>query len=325
MSGRITIKSIARDLGISHMTVSRALSNHPNVQESTREMIVKRARELGYVKNAAATAMRGDGTRIVGLLLPNIVNDFYARFANVMADVCAAQSLHLVIHLTNDDLGQEQQALDRLRELQAMAVVMVPSPGAPGGTPPDMTPMSVIELVRRREGSGAQAAVLVDDHDALRDAVLHLADKGHRAIGYIGASGDLSSGGNRLSAYREGLRQAGLPEDPALVHTDAPSFGMGRKSAEHLLAAGKATGIVCGGVEISNGALSALMHQGLKPGRDFAFVGYGDPHWYAWVAEGITAVRLPVEDLAREVVALLGRDHLQSRETRSFKATLVIR
>ncbi len=103
MSNRVTIKSIARDLGISHMTVSRALSDHPNVRPDTRKAVQDHARKVGYVKNAAAKAMRGDGTKIVGLLLPNIVNEFYARFANTLAQSCEDHSLHLIIHLTNDD------------------------------------------------------------------------------------------------------------------------------------------------------------------------------------------------------------------------------
>ena len=82
---RATLKSIARDLNVSHMTVSRALSGHPNVKAETRDLILARAHELGYVKSFAANAMRGDPTAIVGLLLPNIVNEFYARFANTLA------------------------------------------------------------------------------------------------------------------------------------------------------------------------------------------------------------------------------------------------
>ena len=69
MAQRVTIKSIAQDLGISHMTVSRALSNHPSVREETRKTVLERAAELGYVRSAAASAMRGDATGIVGLLL----------------------------------------------------------------------------------------------------------------------------------------------------------------------------------------------------------------------------------------------------------------
>ena len=121
MSERITIKTIASDLGVSHMTVSRALSGHPSVRRETREAIVKRAAELGYTRNAAARAMRGDGTQIVGLLLPNILNEFYARFANSLALACEEGGYHLIIHLTNDDALVERQSLGRLREVQAEA------------------------------------------------------------------------------------------------------------------------------------------------------------------------------------------------------------
>ena len=79
MSNRVTIKSIAKDLGISHMTVSRALSDNPKVKAETRTAVILRAQELGYVKSGAAKAMRGDQTTIVGLLLPNLANEFYAR------------------------------------------------------------------------------------------------------------------------------------------------------------------------------------------------------------------------------------------------------
>ena len=182
MSGRVTIKSIAKDLGISHMTVSRALSGNPNVQKDTRERIEQRARQLGYVKSVAARAMRGQSTQIVGLLLPNIMNEFYARFANAMALACEAQSFHLIIHLTNDDIAQERQALGRLREVQAMAVVMVPSPERAPETNTNTSGMKIIQLIRQRPGLDADAAILVEDHTAISDAVLHMAQSGHQAI-----------------------------------------------------------------------------------------------------------------------------------------------
>jgi LacI family transcriptional regulator len=125
---RVTIKSIAKDLDVSHMTVSRALSGNPNVNAETRALIVARATELGYIKSSAAMAMRGDPTAIIGLLLPNIVNEFYARFANALGIHCAAMGLDLVIHLTNDDPELEQKSLLRLQALQAATVILVPAP-----------------------------------------------------------------------------------------------------------------------------------------------------------------------------------------------------
>lgn len=330
MTTRVTIKSIAEDLGISHMTVSRALSGHPNVHKDTRDRIEKRARELGYVKNAAARAMRGDATQIVGLLLPNLLNEFYARFANAMTLVCEQKGYHLIIHLTNDDIFLEQRALDRLREVRAMAVVMVPAPDDGRDEDVNFGGMRVIELIRQRAGLDRHAWVLIDDHAAICDAVRYLAQAGHRKIAYIGAESALSSGRDRLAAFRTGLIKVGLTEDPGLILTDTPSFEMGRENAWRLVDTQSATGIVCGGVEISNGALSALMDRGIQPGRDISLVGYGDPSFYKWIGGGLTTVRLPVEELAQIAVAELVADQVEAQpgpkqKCHRLKAKLIIR
>lgn len=305
MSGRVTIKSIAKDLGISHMTVSRALSNHPNVHEKTRKAVQDRARELGYVKNAAAKAMRGEQTQIVGLLLPNIVNEFYARFANAMALACEAQALHLIIHLTNDDLTSEEHALERLHEVQAKAVIMVPAPGVSATETPHLEAMKVVQLIRQRPMDFETSSVLVDDSQALKDAVVHLAQRGHKKIGYIGGGSDLSSGRERLAAYQSGLAASELVEDSEVVSTGPPSFSMGRENARRLIDGQRATAIVCGGFEISNGVLSTLIERGTLRRGDIAFVGYGDPSFYSWIDDGISTIRIPVEQLAKKAVELV--------------------
>ena len=327
--GRVTIKSIAKDLGISHMTVSRALSDHPNVQRATRQAVLKRALELGYVKSAAAKAMRGDSTQIVGLLLPNIVNEFYARFANTLAQACEQSSYHLIIHLTNDDIELERRSLERLREVQAMAVIMVPVPGAPEGIDLQLQSMKTIQLIRQRSLTLPNIALLIDDGCALSDAVMHLAQRGCRSIAYVGADEQLSSGRERLQAFRSGLLAAGLTEKPELICTADPSFEMGRESAASLLEEGKVDGLVCGGFEISNGVLSILMERGINPQSDMPFVGYGDPSFYAWIGTGISTIEIPVDQLAFRATELLNSDDnwdsICLREQGRFDANLLLR
>ncbi|MFY0597854.1 MAG: LacI family DNA-binding transcriptional regulator [Cognatishimia sp.] len=321
----MTIKSIAKDLGISHMTVSRALSDHPNVNKATRDMILNRARELGYVKNAAAKAMRGDGTKIVGLLLPNIINEFYARFANALALACEKNSLHLIIHLTNDDIDQEYAALERLREVQAMAVLMVPAPRHATNDVTQTFGHNIIQLVRERPIDGTSATVLVDDHSAIQEAVAYLAKQGHTEIGYIGANNKLSSGQQRLAAFRAGLATAGLSENHELVHTATPSFEMGHACTGMLLDGKTATALICGGVEISNGALAALMDREKDPHKDIAFIGYGDPSFYAWIAGGISTIKLPIDQLAQQAMHLLQNTEDTPLNSDALKATLTLR
>ena len=326
MSGRVTIKSIAQDLGLSHMTVSRALSGHSSVHAETRLAVLERARTLGYVKSAAASAMRGDATRIVGLLLPNLVNEFYAQFADTMARACEEQALHLVIHLTNDDEVNERRAILRLREVQASAVVMVPTPVADREEARPIEGMHVVQLIRRRDSA---PALLVDDASALAQAVDHLVGGGHRNIGFIGANLQLSSGRERFSAFRDSLHRHGIPMRDGLTITAAPSFQMGHDNVLALLDGNDAmTAVVCGGFEISNGALDACLERGLRFPADLAFVGYGDPAAYRWIAGGITTIRLPVVEMAtgavRRIVESLQQTHeLQARQI--YSATLITR
>lgn len=326
MSERVTIKSIAQDLGLSHMTVSRALSGHSNVHAETRNAVIERARTLGYVKSAAASAMRGDATRIVGLLLPNLVNEFYAQFADTMARACEEQALHLVIHLTNDDEINERQAILRLREVQASAVVMVPAPVAGSDEPATIEGMRVVQLIRRRD---LAPALLIDDASAIADAVDHLAGRGHRSIGFIGANLQLSSGRERFAAFRDSLQRHGIAMRGALTITAAPSFRMGHESLLALLDGNEAmTALVCGGFEISNGALDACLERGLRFPDDLAFVGYGDPAAYRWIAGGITTIRLPVVEMATGAVRRLTQTLEQTYEPQSpqmFSAALVTR
>ncbi len=328
MSTRVTIKTIARDLGVSHMTVSRALSNHPNVQKETREAIVKRAAELGYTKSAAASAMRGDGTRIVGLLLPNIVNEFYARFANTLAVACEAGGYHLIIHLTNDDASVEKRSLGRLREVQAEAVVMVPAPGATASSARDFGSMKVIQLIRQHPVDVAAASVLVADRGAIVEAVLHLAGMGKRKIAYIGGDPALSSGRERLEAFRAGLETAGIAAEASPIRTGPPTFETGRHAAAEIADLDSADALICGGFEISNGVLSTLMDRGLGPRRPLHFIGYGDPSFYSWISGGVSTIGVPVESLARQALGFLrnwSNVTTEDATTKSFEAELVIR
>lgn len=289
------------------MTVSRALSNHPSVREETRKAILERARELGYVKSAAASAMRGEATGIVGLLLPNIVNEFYARFANALALSCEDHGIQVITHLTNDDLRSESHALLRLREVQADSVVMVPAPGDPDGASlQHLGEMQVIQLIRQRDGLPGAARFLLDDAPAIAAAVDHLAARGHRRISYIGGHVALSSGRERLAAFENGMTRNGLDPSPELVRTAPPSFEMGRQSASDILdRPGAASAVICGGFEISNGALEACLRRGVAFPDGIAFVGYGDPAFYEWVQGGISTISLPVDDLARDTARLL--------------------
>ncbi len=325
MSKRVTIKTIADDLGISHMTVSRALAGHPNVQEKTRDAIRKRAHEMGYVRSAAAKAMRGDRSPIIGVLIPNLTNDFYARFANALAEKCEARGLQLIINLTREDPEAEQSALTGLEELQARAAILVPTAHFQQSAASQVDgSMTRIQLIRQVDRSDAIASVLVDDHEAICAAVAHLSAQGHRRIAFIGASQELSSGRARFASFQEGLTRCGLNADDNPAHTVIPSVETGYACARQILAAKDATALICGGFELSHGALKACIEANAIPGK-LAFVGYGDPDYYGWLYGGLTTIRVPVADLVDCALAQVFATDETDRGVFRFAAELVTR
>jgi len=308
------------------MTVSRALSNSAKVQKDTREAVLKRAREMGYVKSTAALAMRGSAPKVVGLLLPNIVNEFYARFANEISLACDERALQLIIHLTNDDAETQEQALKRLRENRAEAVVMVPAPGSADIPVQTGETMRVIELIRHSDSVNQGASILVDDSTAIKDSVRYLSEKGHTGIAFIGGFERLSSGRARRKAFVDGIEEVGLRLVPDLVKTGAPSFEMGRTHALDLMRLGQANALICGGFEISNGALSALIETNLHRDPAFRFIGYGDPSFYSWINGGISTIQVPVQELVEAAIEHIELDEAQEgNQPIRFPAKLRVR
>ncbi len=324
---RATIKSIAKDLGISHMTVSRALSGSEHVNAETRQTIIDHAHSIGYVRSSAASVMRGDPTAIVGLLLPNIINDFYARFANHLGILCAEAGFDLVIHLTNDEWQQEAKSLVRLQSLQACAVLRVPAPRSSDQLINRVNDLKLINLIRTQDDHASEGSLMIDDSPSIKSAVEHLVEKGYQRIAYIGAAEVLSSGRHRLQAYTEALKSCGLSIDPGLVCTGAPGFDMGRDRMAHLLEMKIAPdALVCGGFEISNGALETCLTRQLQMPEELAFVGYGDPAYYRWISGGITTIALSEQQLACEAIQMLqdcASDLIVSSQT--IAAELILR
>lgn len=309
------------------MTVSRALSGNENVSAKTRQSVMEHATLIGYVKNSAATTMRGEQTAIVGLLLPNIINEFYARIANSLGLLCTDAGFDLVIHLTNDDYDQEVKSLLRLEALQARAVIRVPTPSPSTDQLNHTLGPRLINLIRTRDEENCAGSLLLDDGISINAAVNHLVKKGYQRIGYIGAAENLSSGRQRLAAFTEALRKNGHERDEHLICTGAPSYNMGRDFMLALLdTPTPPDALVCGGFEISNGALEACLTRNINMPGKLAFVGYGDPSFYRWIAGGITTITVSEHDVASRAIEMVqDADSLKTNSQQIIPTKLVIR
>jgi LacI family transcriptional regulator len=304
VDGPVTIKRLARMLGMAHSTVSRALNGHPAISEETRRRIQDLAQREGYVPNSAARSLKTAKSRIIGLVVPDIENRYYTTIAKTIADAAAPQSRQMMLATTDDLPDREQSAILNLLEAQAEGVVLAPTADPTAETLAMLKRLDVVQLLRRHPGIDAPF-VSVDDVDGLAQATRHLHDLGHRRIGYIGNHTRISTGASRLAGF---LSVAG--SDPAVlarVRHCTPRVDAAEAAFLDLMRGDDPpTGLVLGGARYTTGVLAGAAKLGIAIPDDLSLVGYGDGEFGPFLANGLTTLVLPEQEMADACAALLG-------------------
>jgi DNA-binding LacI/PurR family transcriptional regulator len=305
--GNVTIKDIADHLGISHSTVSRALADHPYTNEDTKLRVRAAVDELGYVPHAAARGLRQDRATLVGLILPELQNELAVVTAQTIAGHCLKAGLQMVLAVTGDDPQVEYQHVMALRQARARGIIITASPGMYGKTVDLLQRVPTTQFSRRHPLLTAPS-VAVDGEQGVFVATQHLLQLGHTRIAYVGMDVDKSTGAERLAGYVRAHKQANTRMDPGLQRLGPPYADFGRAATGELMHMDKPpTALVLGAVSITMGGLMALRHGGLEAPRDVSLVGFGDPSWYALWSPGITAIGLPMLEMAEATATLLMR------------------
>lgn len=301
----VTIKDLARRVGVAPSTVARALADHPHVRESTKARVRAEAAALGYVAHAAARAMRGRHSGMVGLMVPDVRNPFYASAAQALSEAATDAGLQLLLAITGDDPARELAQLTGLVSARCAGIVIVPSPRPERGTLALLRRAPHVQLIRRARGLDAPWFG-IDDAAATALAAEHLAGLGHRRIGYVGVDLALSTGAARYAGFAGALARHGLAPDPALcVHGPGDPEGAARAVRGLLAAKRRPTGLVLASARLAGGALEAIAAAGVAVPRDLSLVGFHDASALGVPGAGLTSVGLPVREIALACAAAL--------------------
>lgn len=328
--GNVTIKDIASRLGMAYSTVSRALTDHPKISAETRARVRELAQAMGYVPNGPARNMKNMQSPVVGVIIPDIQNSFYASIAKIVGDAATERGLQLALSVTEDNPERELQDLRAFMVSRAAGIIITPTAMPKPETLALLSGMRAAQLVRHHPGIQKEA-VVIDDTSAIRAATMHLINYGHRRIGYVGTTTDFSCGVDRLSGFTSALQANGLAQDFISVGLPRPEFA---HHAVHAMMsrADRPSGLVVGSSSLTIGALKALRSLGLSAPADVSLVGYGDPEWFDLVGDGLTTVSLPVQAMGSYVISSLlaqidGRAQLEGAAASAsrFPASLTVR
>ncbi len=303
----VTIKDIAEHLGISHSTVSRALSDHPYTNAETKAKVRQAVEKLGYVPNAAARSLRCDKGSLVGLILPDIHNVLFTVTAQIVSHRCLKSGTPMVLAVSEDDPAAELNHVTALRQARTLGIILTPTPGLMEKTASLLHGLPLVQYSRRHPKLSAPS-VSVDGERGVLVATEHLLQIGHHRIAYVGMESDKSTGAERLAGFLKAQQKAGEDTDPALRRLGPSHSDFARAAVADLLnLPDPPTALILGSNALTVGALKALRHAGLETPRDISLIGWGDSSWFSLWRPSITTIGMPAVEMAEAAASQLMR------------------
>lgn len=331
-SSQVTIKDIAKHLGISPSTVSRALKDHPDISAETKKAVKELAAKLKYQPNAVALSLKHSRSNTIGVIIPEIVHYFFSQVIAGIEDVAYDAGYTVVICQSNERYDREvsnSKALLSQRVDGILAAISKETHNFEHLT--NIEDHNIPMVLFDRECSAVDAdLIIIDDFNAAYQATKHLIELGRKRIAHFGGPSNLSIGKNRKQGYIKALKDYDIEVDENLIfeantYEAAPEFV--KKMMEYknppdsIFAVNDLTAI---------GAIQAIQNLGLKIPQDIAVVGFSDGRFSNIVNPKLTSVDQHGYEMGRKATELLLKRIIEDdREyepvTTVLSGTLIVR
>jgi LacI family transcriptional regulator len=301
----ITLADVAREAGTSASTASRALSGRGYVAPDVRKRLLAVADRMGYVPNLSARTLKQRTSRVVGVVVSDLGNQFYAALAAGIEQELREAGYQMLLLGDNSDAGEELTGVRTFMAMRAPGVIMTPASNTAAdllvarGTP-------VVEVDRRLATSSCDA-VVIDNERGARDAVAHLLELGHTRIGLLMARTTWTTDAGRLQGYRAALQEAGVKIDRRLIVKIATHAADAAARIAALVDEHEPTAIFAANNQLAEQAWHVLRKRKLAIPRDISLVAFDDVPWMGMVQPAITAVAQPTFEMGRRAALLLLR------------------
>lgn len=299
----MSIQDVARAAGVSVATVSRVFNLPDKVTPATREQVEQVARALGYVPNASARSLRTQRSRVIGVVLPTLLNPVFAECLEGIAHAAASAGYAILPITTNYRIEQEDHAVSQLLAGNVDGMVLVVSnPATSAGL--QRLAAAGLPYVLAYNRHPDHPCVSVDGERAVADLVAHLVSEGHQRITMV--SGQLAASDRaqqRCRGFRRGMSAAGLGEGAVL---EVPFVETAVQDIAALLKTpARPTALVCSNDLLAIRSIRAAGWAGLQVPRDLSVTGFDGIALGEDLTPVLSTIAQPNADIGRHSVALL--------------------
>jgi LacI family transcriptional regulator len=294
---------VAQKAGVSVNTASRAINNKPDISIETKKLVLKIAKELGYIRNAAAVALRTKKTGTIGVVIEDNRNPFYAEVLNGMEVAAREKNYHIILTNTQRDYKKEEEAINLLLAKRVDGLLIDPVQDRNDDIN-SLVEANIPFVVVGRDFENIELdAVYNDEVKGGFLATEYLIKKGHKRIALIDGFLYKSPAKGRLEGYKKALKKYGISMDDALVSVGDIDVKDGYEKTKQML--GKNldfTAIFAYNDMMAFGAMQAIKEKGLRIPEDIGVVGYDDILFSSLISPSLTTIRLKKTELGAESV-----------------------
>lgn len=317
-----SLVAVARLAGVSLGSASNAISQPHLVSAAMREKVQEAVDALGYVPNRAASALRRGSNPLLGLVIPDVTNPFYAAIVDAVVEAADRYGYAVSLCVSHDDPEREYRHFDLLAQQRAAGALVVPIEA-------NLSRLSRLRgvgtrliLVDRSADARLGCSVAVDDVLGGRLAVDHLLGCEGEGVTIVNGSSSIPQCRDRLSGAREALVSRGL--DPRSLHeieVDEMDMANGVAAGERIAREGAPRRIFCINDQLARGVIDGLSSAGLSVPEDASVIGYGDLAISAGGSLALSTVGQPKREMGAAAVDLL-LDELHDGDQHEHTATV---
>ena len=305
---RPTMKDVARHAGVSVSTVSYVLNDSGPVAPERRARVLDAVRVLDYTPNESARSLKRRSASTIGLVVPDLANQFFALVAEGVEKAAAERDV-LVVLCAPEATGQpESHHAKLLRSQRVDGVIYLSGSDASPASLVELNRVGAVVLVDERISGFDLPAVTSDNRRGAREIAAHVVAQGHRRLAIIGGPTSLWTAEQRLAGYREAIAAGGGDPDAVPVYTGDYRLESGQQLAERALskpATERPTALLCANDLMAIGALEYCKSAGLRVPQDISIVGFDDLPIAALLTPRLTTVRQPARDMGYRAAELL--------------------
>lgn len=231
------IKDIAKYCGVSAMTVSRALNNSSEISDATKEKVLKACQELGYKPNSAAKSLITKKTNMIGLIIPDITNQYYSHISKGVGSYLEEQGYGLILCNSDRKKDNENRYIRFLTEGRVDGIIVLPV--KPNKEDYEATAKEVPMVMVDNIANGLEVSFVGNNnYNGGTKIIKHMVNQGYKKIGVILGDKRSTASNERFAAYKDVLESSGITFDESIIFHSSSTFEEGFKLAERLIAKG---------------------------------------------------------------------------------------